>query len=371
LNAYLDGLKTVLDRSFPLPISIALLHTRERGHRSIPAIAATAATVLSVVVPTAQRWKHLELDVPSSRCLKTCVLATLDALESVDIEYTVEGDLRLRPFFPSPRLHGLTFMARGQLRAPCVSLPWWQLSNLEIMDVPITTCRAIFQQCTNLASATIHVPQWHFPNMLAISLPFLHTLDLNFHPLEGESLYIGPFFTSFFLPALKILQLTFNISPMEQPFWPSREFSTFQNRSPHIQDLTLTCAHLTGAHLISVLRHNPALTNLDLSYTDTCVDDVLLQELRYDPANPAPPLAPKLENLMWTGVGYLFGEEALEAAIRSRWWTWTAEHLTSPPRIAWLKSVVVPRLEDEKLLNDELISRMQDVAEQGLVSDLL
>ncbi|KAJ6494971.1 hypothetical protein DFH09DRAFT_1290495 [Mycena vulgaris] len=369
LNAYLGGLKTVLNRSSPLPISVSLLHKKERDHRNLLTdIAPSAPAILATVFPTAQRWKSLKLDIPSFRCLKTFPLTSLEALESLDMEYIEEENNHLPTFFPSPRLRHLTLLVRGEQKPRSLSMAWSQITELDLNDAPMANSRAILVQCTNLIKATIHVPEWDFADAVdapVVTLPSLQTLNIRFDPGQDEIGQIGPFFVPLALPSLKNMWLDFPVEDPGSQIWPSQEFSSFLNRSPNIGKLTLTNATLNGVDLVALLSRTPALTNLDLSYSETCVDDDFLSRFQYDAADSAP-LAPKLENITWDGVGTLFHADALEAAIRSRWWADERLASTSPPRVARLKTVSVSYSGFPNPLSDELIDRMQDIAEQGL-----
>ncbi|KAJ7497672.1 hypothetical protein FB451DRAFT_240829 [Mycena latifolia] len=366
---YITGLKTLLERSAPFPISVSLTQEGTTG-TSTEAVAQAAATstVIRAMAPTIRRWKSFKVDCLSFKPLTVLPGGSFPTLEALEMQYDTYGQTDpIRAFFPAPRLRRLALLLSGPGGASpdrFLLLPWNQLIHLKLEHQSLAGCSEILTQCSNLVSADLITTEWNFRHAVSASatiLPFLETLKVRFDMGDDEIGRVDLFFVPLSLPTLHSLHLTFDPTP--GVLWPMHEFSAFQRRSPNIAHIALTNCPITSGELIILLRHAPAVTALILKDSFRCVDDELLQLLTYDDNDDAPPLAPQLRQLRCEAVGYVFSEGALEAAIRSRWWTQEGA-IAAPPRVARLQKVTVSR--DSDSMSGDLIYRMQDLVEQGL-----
>ncbi|KAJ6521928.1 hypothetical protein DFH09DRAFT_212576 [Mycena vulgaris] len=364
-EAYISGLKTLLERSAPLPISVSLTQMGDSGTSTgATAQAATTSAVIRAMAPTIRRWKSLQVDCLSFKPLTALPGGAFPALESLNIEYETYGQIDpVRAFFPAPRLRHLALRLHGpgEAHAQLIPMPWAQLTHIKLEHYSLAGCRGILMQCANIVSAHLETSEWNAAHAVdgpVTVLPFLKELRVRFDMGADEIGRVEPFFEPLSLPALHTLHLTFDPSPAV--LWPSN-FSAFQSRSPHITHLTLANCPLHFADLIALLRAAPAITTLKLKrFLSECIDDGVLRLLTYDASDAAAPLAPQLRQIHWEGLGQRFSELVLEAAIRSRWWMDARE------------STLVAKLEKVSLsyydgsMSGDLIHRMRDVVEQGL-----
>ncbi|KAJ6588707.1 hypothetical protein B0H19DRAFT_1057845 [Mycena capillaripes] len=364
---FLDGLKTQLDRSAPLPISVSLAFG-SYGTRDY------AADVIRAMVVSASRWKELKLDSPSFSYLRAAVTPGIFAsLECLDLQYLAQSEASSvsRLFLPCPNLRCVSVGPYvGQLQ-----MPWAQLTNLKLYEPSTTMCHAILLQCTSLVSAKVITREWATAAPHTV-LPCLTSLALTFIDPDMAAWRLDRFLVSFTLPALHTLTLGFeddNVSAGHGGgVWPEQELSAFQDRAPNLAQMSLLFCALGSDDLIALLSHAPALTKLKLVECKNCVDDAFLRRLRYDTAQPQP-LAPCLRELEWWGIGDHFTVDEMEGAIRSRCWTDETERQRlsdanpNPPGVARLDQVVIEALTDALL--EALEDRMGDLREE--VVDLI
>ncbi|KAJ7137833.1 hypothetical protein C8R44DRAFT_847910 [Mycena epipterygia] len=364
-ETYLDGLKTLLSRSSPSPLSVSLVQT---------AISASAsASVARIILPTAQRWQNLHIDVLSFPYLDTLPPGTFNALEKLNIQCFTEQHA-LTGFQSSPRLRSLSLgtVYGLEFNVHLFQMPWSQLTDLTIDDESLGGCRSILLQCSNLISARFRTSHdWDFPlsavESPVVVLPFLRTLVMSFHK---ATLDIGfeAFFMPLVLPSLQTLELEF--SPEDGEFWPTDIFSEFQIRSPNIEQISLLYAPIDYGGLNTLLQHGSALTTLNIQNSWGCVNDAVFHALRYDHADPAP-LAPRLQELRFENVSKDFEEGSFEDAIRSRWWKGDCPPAgVALPRVARLREVTLWIGHPTDVLSEGLKARMQELEEQGLYLDL-
>jgi hypothetical protein len=83
---HLDGLQTLLNRSAPLPIEVALTNKMESMDPHAPSIAA----ILRIIAPTVSRWKCLTLDSISFHAFKETSPGPFTALETLNMRYNPE-----------------------------------------------------------------------------------------------------------------------------------------------------------------------------------------------------------------------------------------------------------------------------------------
>ncbi|KAJ7137824.1 hypothetical protein C8R44DRAFT_766284 [Mycena epipterygia] len=365
-ETYLDGLNALLSHSSPSPLSVSLVQTA--------ASASASASVARIILPTAERWRNLHIDVVSFPYFDTLPPGTFNALEKLNIQCFMEQHA-LTGFQSSPRLRSLSLGTVYGLESNVhlFQMPWSQLTDLTIDDESLGGCRNILLQCSNLISARFRTShEWDFPLSAVespiVMLPFLKTLIMSFY---GATVEIGfeAFFIPLALPSLQTLELEFN--PEDREFWPTDMFSEFQIRSPNIEQISLLHAPIDSEGLITLLRHGSALTTLNIQNSWGCVNDAVFHALRYDHADPAP-LAPRLQELYFEFVGKNFKEGSFEDAIRSRWWKGECPPAgVALPRVARLKKVMLRTgYSAEDALSEGLRARMQELERQGLDLDL-
>ncbi|KAJ7077256.1 hypothetical protein B0H15DRAFT_563801 [Mycena belliarum] len=373
-EAYISGLKSLLERSAPLPISVSLTQEGDTGTSAgALAQAATTASVIRVLASTIPRWKSLKVDCLSFKPLATLIGGAFPALERLDIQYDTYGRTDpVRAFFPAPRLRRLALLLSGPTLASHAQLllvPWAQLTHLKLEYASLAGCRAILTQCPSLVCAELLTVEWNLRDAVqapVTELPRLETLKVRFGMGENDIGDVAPFFAPLALPSLRVLHLTFDAAP--GVVWPVQELGAFQNRAPHIEDIALTNCPITSAQLYVLLRLSPAVTALTLKSSTRCVNEEFLGLLTYNGNGEAVlDLAPQLRRLHWEAVGYEFSERALEVALRSRWWTDAQERAVGPSRlrVARLQKVLISRY-DMDSVGGGLMHRMQDVVEQGL-----
>ncbi|KAJ7838689.1 hypothetical protein B0H13DRAFT_2677378 [Mycena leptocephala] len=366
-DPYLDGLKTLLARSSPFPISVSLAQIPNHT-----ALSNSSNTIFCIMVPTVQRWKNLQVDLDSFGFFNALPSGAFEALERLHIEGFSKQNNPVTLFQSAPRLRSFTFKVH-ESAINLIQLPWWQLTQLRIDDDSLGGCRTVLLQCSNLISATFNTCYtWDLAPTLADSpivvLPFLETLTMAFDG-DDDSGDLGTFFMPLSLPSLTTIDFEFNANVEE--FWPTDVFSEFQTRAPKIKKISLLYSSIRCDGLIALLRHGPSLTTLHIQNSWLCVNDDFFDALRYDEADSAP-VAPKLQDVHLHSVGE-FNQDLFEDAVRSRWWKDSQRVLPdgSPPRVSRLKKVSVdPTNSEEDRISDELKTRMEELVSQGLDLEL-
>ncbi|KAJ6466841.1 hypothetical protein C8R45DRAFT_479163 [Mycena sanguinolenta] len=375
---YLDGLEVLLARSKPLPVSIALVQSAKKPRSS--------KTIARIVTPTAHRWKRLAIEIPSFLAFRKIPSGTFEALEDLSIRGFEKQMDPVHAFQSSPRLLNFTFDSKfdsdSQLsKIHLLFLPWSQIVHLEITDASLSACRAVLLQCSSLVSGEFTASDmWESASTAGgtaiVTLPFLSKLALNLRgvatPNEIDS--VEAFLAPLALPSLKTLNVDFDDG--EAASWPTQAVTSFQDRCPNIEQITLYGSSITSEGLMALLRNSPALTTLNITSCWDCIDDPFWHALRYDVVEPCP-LVPKLKSLCLDCVGDKFTDGSMEAAIRSRWWLDNDVSDGSPPRISRLERVFATRFgqvdSDDGLENfsEEFEAQVQDMVDQGLRLELL
>ncbi|KAJ7354673.1 hypothetical protein DFH08DRAFT_855682 [Mycena albidolilacea] len=132
-------LKTLLERSHPLPISLSI--TSDYLPRSA-SFGDVATAVLEAVVLTASRWKDLTVRVDRSSLddLIHMYPGPFAALETLDVHLNC-----LRVFYDSPRLRRLKLVAKDDDLWPedVACMPFARPTHLNLVESNPTTCHRI------------------------------------------------------------------------------------------------------------------------------------------------------------------------------------------------------------------------------------
>ncbi|KAJ6594283.1 hypothetical protein B0H19DRAFT_1225473 [Mycena capillaripes] len=351
---YMFGLKTLLERSGSLPISVSLAQDSGELVAFPEVLTQVTETVIQTMVPTTHRWKYLKLDAFSFPRLVALTEGTFDALQSLDIVYEAYMYTQhIRTFFPAPQLRRLALWIRDG-PPDLLLLPWAQLTHLRLRYTSLSV------------SAEFDTSEWDFgllEDPPKTTLLFLETLKVLFDAGDEDIGRVEPFFEPLVLPVLRTLDLTFDPSGV---VWSAHTFSAFQCHSPHIAHISLTNCPINSGELITLLRLAPAVTTLKLQYCMECIDDEFLVVMTWDGEDNVEPLAPQLRQLDWEAVGDRFSEQHLEAAIRSRWWINDATGRS----VRRLEKVSVRGYGGDSM-SEDLIERMKDFTIVPLQSGFL
>ncbi|KAJ7129265.1 hypothetical protein C8R44DRAFT_776319 [Mycena epipterygia] len=356
-----------LERSHPLPITVYFHHISGRTTDS------SGTPAFRALLSAARRWKHVIWRIPSLSPLLDLAPGSLEAFE----RFTLQS-LRFQPpeqavdiFATSPRLREIDLGIDHDRDLGFLCLPWKQLTKF-IFRGTLNQCLEIMLQCVNLVSIDLSSCEWDFsvqtPTPPIVVLPLLEDLKIYFTFLNNSDICrIDPFFAPLALPALKTLDLYFESYGVEL-VWDASQFAEFQDRSPSIEKIVFRSGQCTFGtdSLISLLRHSPSLTELKIELEGCGIDDTFLHALQFSEDDPQP-LVPNLRRLELIEIGSQPSDSALEAMIRSRWWTGVAPYL---PGVARLQQLTVER--DWRLgeeISRELRERFQDCEAQGLIMD--
>ncbi|KAJ6455385.1 hypothetical protein C8R45DRAFT_592248 [Mycena sanguinolenta] len=157
-QAYVDGLKTWLQRSAPLSVPITLLlgsgYYKNNNNR-IP----------HGILSTAPRWRSLRLDVPDTTPLsfvRQLSEGQFDSLEELDLEPDYFTGFRpTTPIsFVVPRLRKLRMNLWSNVLPIDILLPWAQLTVLTLISDFSNIALDILAQCTSLVQATVTTTVW-------------------------------------------------------------------------------------------------------------------------------------------------------------------------------------------------------------------
>ncbi|KAJ7743141.1 hypothetical protein B0H16DRAFT_1014590 [Mycena metata] len=350
-------------RSTPCPISVSLTYSANEDTKSSKA---TARLVMS----TAQRWKNLDIDLPSFSDFDDFPPDIFDALERLHVNNLSKQTSPIVIFHSSPRLRqfGFTTACAKPSKIALFHLPWEQLTHLTVRDRSLRGCRTILLLCSNLISAQFDTTfEWDQTpeTMPIVTLPFLKTFSISIWDFIGDPVHnhgVEAFFAVLAFPSLVTLDLTFDSEA--DVMGPREIFSEFLRRSPKIKEFSLIDdCWFDSEGLIVLLRLTPALTKLSIEARSQCLNTEFLEALRYDNAD-ASPLTPSLQVLSLETDGRV-DEPSFEAVIRSRWWSDDKGFLPSgsPKRVSRLKRA---EISTPNSFSKEFNARMEDLEDEGL-----
>ncbi|KAJ6622699.1 hypothetical protein B0H10DRAFT_876662 [Mycena sp. CBHHK59/15] len=333
-----------------------ILHS---AHLSCPKL--EHVPLMQMLISKANRWRDATLTAPNLSILSTLGPNTLEKLERVDLT-SAKLSNTVDAFLSAPLLRKATICL------PDISfllMPWSQLTTLSLTTDSPDRCLEVLQQCTNLVSAEFNTYAWEedFDTDIqtVATLPNLTALHLSSD--SGIVGHFTPFLRCLTLPALT----DFGLSASETLLWPAVVATEFQLRSPLITSLQLLLSAIDSDELLSVLRCTPLLKSLELICCYDCVDDNLLDALRYR-ASDASHLTPRLDSLLLSEIENSFQESYLEDMIRSRWWS--DEQLllfTSPPPVArWVSLTCTIKESMGHPMDLEFVERMEAFRSEGL-----
>ncbi|KAF7357480.1 Cytochrome P450 [Mycena sanguinolenta] len=313
-----DGLKTWLERSAPLPVSLVFTPIRDIN---LP--------ILEEALRVAPRCRSLQFDPNSTmppwltRRLAQC---SLDHLEALDLgRVHARGEEHSSSSFTAPRLRKLSMVHLGALQ---IVVPWAQLTELNLGCGSLDVIFEVLGQCANLTEASIRIYGWSqfhaVGNDIAVRFSQLHTLSLYFWTGIASCVFVH-----LSTPALEKLHLRLN-----RVDWILADFTAFLLRAPNLAFLQFSFANsLASDDLAAVIHHASSLTHLTIDKCGNCFDDAFIRTLHY--ADSAEPRAPCLHSLVVRSVEGNFTEEVLADMIASRWWTDTELASVSPAVARW------------------------------------
>ncbi|KAJ7680725.1 hypothetical protein DFH06DRAFT_1164049 [Mycena polygramma] len=355
---YIDGLQALLDRSVPLAFPVSLVRGDHVINESRFYDNKSNSAILKALIPSASRWKNLELDdecyAKLARLIPPGSFLTLENLILVYPEEQWLGQQGRRIFAVCPHLRRLTLILARQLGSnKMLQMPLSQLTHLDLWDENFVRSRAMLLQCTHLVSAKLRTKGWDATDASApaTTLPCLKEFHLQLNSHGNPIGQIEPFLVPLSLPSLESFDLDCDTSMI----WPAEAFSAFQIRSPNIAQLSLTKFTITITELVALLRLTSALTTLSLAGCQNCVETSLFQALIYDETSPQQ-LVPRLRSLSFRNVpnNVKLEDRVVQRAIRSRWGTDAA--------VARLQSLKISHWHLGKNFRKE----MRDLVEQGL-----
>ncbi|KAJ7734036.1 hypothetical protein DFH07DRAFT_130946 [Mycena maculata] len=323
--------KTWLERSHPLPITIYFHGFSEPG-----------CILPEILLSSTRRWRNLIWDVPFLEPLTKLGPGSLEALEifTMDAQSFRHGppDGAVDAFLLSQlRIFEIAIPLNDDVHMHSIfHVPWSQLTSLRMHNVTsLNDCCQMLVQCISVVSVDLYTREWTFPDSAppVVVLPFLETLKMDFSCFNpGNIARVDPFFSALSLPSLKTLDLTFEIGDVEF-IWDTQKFSEFQDRSPVVQKIQLNCDdEMDTDSLLTLLRHSPSITELKINCE---LDDAFMHGLQCIHNGPSP-FVPNLQRLTLRNMGSQPSDSAVEAMVRSRWWTGSAipfpgvSHLQSP-----------------------------------------
>ncbi|KAJ7166340.1 hypothetical protein C8R43DRAFT_1232390 [Mycena crocata] len=359
-DTYLSMAKTFLERSAPFPIPMTL-DVESRG----------VAPLINSLFSSAPRWRSLQLHDYFSARFRQMAPNTLANLESIDVKiYGPAGYAApVTAFLTAPLLRRVNLQAAQSTSH--LPMPWAQLTHVTLSETSPQLSLDILLQCTSICSATFtDMNAWSVePDAaLPVALPQLESLEVRFRWESLEVGHITPFFARLELPGLSNLSL----STGSEYFWSSTDFTQFQLRSPNIEQLTIDNCSFEPDDLIAVLLGAPNLVNLSLELCRNCIDDSVLDLLRY--TEQTAPVVPRLASMYAFIIDDQFTEGFMQKMVQSRWWSDAQlSALPAPPAVARWKRLCIGRSDcedDFPAFSARFKAKMDLFRSQGLDVDI-
>ncbi|KAF7353643.1 hypothetical protein MVEN_01049000 [Mycena venus] len=211
-----------LARSGACPLSISIWVSRAAWGA---AAAAAASPFVETILPLANRWKDIELRVPSDSLDSFHYLQGPDVPWLKSLSVTNGGSLarddwsgNLVFLQQAPQLHALSLTHDGNVSLPL--LPWGQLTSLslsptqEFFGLNTEMTLEILSQCLNLRMCTLHFPQTprgvqttSSARVAVVTLPHLSVLAVRATNFETTDDFLSNLFGSLILPGLQTLEM--------------------------------------------------------------------------------------------------------------------------------------------------------------------
>ncbi|KAF8191393.1 hypothetical protein K438DRAFT_1830441 [Mycena galopus ATCC 62051] len=209
-----------LARSGVCPLSISIWVSREAWGS---AAAAASSPFVEAILPLANRWKHVELRVPSDALDSFHYLQATDVPLLQTLSITNGGSLarddwsgNLVFLQHASRLHTLSLAHDGNVDLP--SFPWAQLTSLSLyptqeffgLDTEMTL--KMLSQCLSLRTCTLHFPSFPFGGQASVptrvfTLPHLSALTVRATNFQNNDTMLSNIFDGLVLPGLRVLEV--------------------------------------------------------------------------------------------------------------------------------------------------------------------
>ncbi|KAJ6488541.1 hypothetical protein C8R47DRAFT_978600 [Mycena vitilis] len=220
-SAQIKAMQEWLARSGACPLSISI-RVSEAGYGGLGTAVAAANPFVEAILPLANRWKNIELRVPTDALdsfrylqggsdvplLQTVAITNGGSLARDDCSDSMHTRSASLLFLQrAPRLRSLSLMHEGNVDLPL--LPWSQLTVLSLcpthqffgLDSKITL---ILSQCVNLRTCTLHLPPATQGNSIApgvFSLPHLSFLSVRATNFTSSNGVLADIFDNLLLPS--------------------------------------------------------------------------------------------------------------------------------------------------------------------------
>ncbi|KAJ7072987.1 hypothetical protein C8F01DRAFT_1225775 [Mycena amicta] len=348
--AYAAMTKVILERSSPHPVSIML----SIAHPYKPISAALVHTIVSFIL----RWSSID---------------TLDRLTSAT--FNLLRGTRGPPctlLLDAPRLSDVSLEISDMSTLP---LPWSQLTSLHLTP---HECSPHFLgsvgQCASLRHLFLDATGWKENNGPGVpgiaTLAHLETCTLQSLEQQDTTIFT-PFFAHFAFPALRDLDVRMDVDYEECHLGDA--FAPFLVRCPNLNHLHIFYCDMDSEALGIILLSIPSLETLVLQCCWGSVDYEFFESLTYGETDLTP-LAPRLQTIILTAtaVGECYEKSILDMVL-SRWWSNdTLEALSTPPRVArWREILIGPDVDEVRECSEDFESTMNELRAQGLDVDVV
>jgi hypothetical protein len=229
--------------------------------------------VISQLVKYCDRWKHVEINLPSPMLLRLySVRHRLPWLESLHIskqDIRFHLPLALDIFDFAPRLRILRIDSRillGKLK-----VPWNQLTELDAHYTSVTACLSILQLVPNLIKCKMHCDSWVNPTDSILSHPmpilrFQHLQSLCIDTIGNPGVLVDHLELTVLRDVHIIYDYSIRQNSDEESWLSQQPFISFLSRSSHtLRSLVITNELAHGQPrpiLTKCLQATPSLVEL-------------------------------------------------------------------------------------------------------------